>query len=147
MAKRIISTQEAPAALGYYSQATATDATLYCSGQIGIRPDTGELEHGVEAQARQAFRNLEAVIAEAGRSTAQVMKLTIFLASINDFALIAGLMAWKTTLPSSTASWANSLKPPIRPVRALLSLRSRRAPSLRSRRSLILPPDPRVFGQ
>ena len=84
MAKRIISTQEAPAALGYYSQATATDATLYCSGQIGIRPDTGELEHGVEAQARQAFRNLEAVIAEAGRSTAQVMKLTIFLASIND---------------------------------------------------------------
>lgn len=92
MAKRIISTQEAPAALGYYSQATATDTTLYCSGQIGIRPDTGELEHGVEAQARQAFRNLRAVIAEARRSSSNVLKLTIFLTSIDDFAVVNRVM-------------------------------------------------------
>ena len=123
MAKRIISTQEAPAALGFYSQATATDTTLYCSGQIGIRPDTGELEHGVEAQARQAFRNLEAVIAEADRSTAQVMKLTIFLA------------------------WANSSKPPIRPVPASPLPHSRRAPSSKLKPSLILLPNLRFFGR
>ena len=131
MAKRIISTQEAPAALGFYSQATATDTTLYCSGQIGIRPDTGELEHGVEAQARQAFRNLEAVIAEADRSTAQVMKLTIFLASIDDFAVVNRVMGefFEAPYPASPLP------------------HSRRAPSSKLKPSLILLPNLRFFGR
>ncbi|WP_295477532.1 Rid family detoxifying hydrolase [Sutterella sp.] len=99
MAHRIISTEEAPAAIGLYSQGALTETTLYCSGQLGIRPETGELEPDVESQTRQAFRNLQAVAHEAGATLADVAKLTIFLKSMDDFAVVNKVMGEFITPP------------------------------------------------
>lgn len=85
MSTRIISTTNAPAAIGPYSQGIADESTLYCSGQIGLDPATGILEPTFEAQARRAFSNLKAVIEAAGASMKNVMKVTIFLTSMDDF--------------------------------------------------------------
>jgi len=87
MTRRAISTTSAPAgAIGPYSPAIATDDLVFCSGQLGVDPATGELvPDGVEAQAGQAIRNLEALLDAAGCSLADVVKTTCFLADINDF--------------------------------------------------------------
>lgn len=85
MATRIISTTNAPAAIGPYSQGVADAGTLYCSGQIGLDPATGVLVEPFEAQARRAFANLKAVIEAAGGKLEDVMKVTIFLTSMDDF--------------------------------------------------------------
>ena len=66
MANRIVQTDYAPAAIGPYSQGAFTQIALYCSGQLGIDPATGKLADGIEEQATQAFKNLRAVITEAG---------------------------------------------------------------------------------
>lgn len=85
MTRRAVSTSAAPNAAGPYSQAIVTDDLVFCAGQLGTDPATGELADGVEAQAERALRNLEAVLDAAGCTFADVVKTTCFLADINDF--------------------------------------------------------------
>ena len=88
MSKQAIIAEKAPAALGPYSSAVRAGDTLYLSGQLGIDPATGELAEGVEAQARQAMQNIAAVLEEAGASFDDVVKMTVLLADIDDFAAV-----------------------------------------------------------
>ena len=88
MTRRAVSTSAAPGAVGPYSQGIATHDLVFCSGQVGIDPTTGELAAGVEAQCERAIRNLEAVLDAAGASLADVVKTTVFLVDIGDFATI-----------------------------------------------------------
>lgn len=86
MHRDAISTVHAPAAIGPYSQAIRADGFLFCSGQLGLVPATGDLVAGdVGAQAEQAMRNLGAVLEAAGLTFGDVVKTTIFLADIADF--------------------------------------------------------------
>jgi len=84
--KRIIETDEAPAAVGAYSQATSNDSLVFTAGQIPLTPD-GELldDEPIAVQTEQALANLDAVLAEAGASADDVLKATVFLADIDDF--------------------------------------------------------------
>ena len=93
MTRHAISTTSAPAALGPYSQGIAVDGLVFCSGQIGLDPTTGELVEGLEGQAERALLNLEAVLAEAGLGWADVVKTTIFLADIGSFAAVNAIYA------------------------------------------------------
>ncbi|HEU0229070.1 MAG TPA: Rid family detoxifying hydrolase [Burkholderiaceae bacterium] len=96
MAKQIIHTDKAPAAVGPYSQAVATNAgrTVYLSGQIGLEPGTGELiSENFEGQVRQSFANMQAVIEEAGGTLADIVKLTLFLTDLSKFASANAIMA------------------------------------------------------
>ena len=86
MTRQAIATSGAPAAIGPYSQAIAVDGLLFCSGQLGLDPATGLLVDGVEAQAERSLRNLAAVLDAAGLGWADVVKTTIFLADMADFA-------------------------------------------------------------
>jgi 2-iminobutanoate/2-iminopropanoate deaminase len=88
MTRQPITTTGAPAAIGPYSQAIAAGDLLFCSGQLGMDPATGELADGVEAQADRAMRNLVAVLDAAGATLADVVKTTIFLADMGDFAAV-----------------------------------------------------------
>ena len=90
---KIICSPNAPAALGPYSQAKLCGNVLYTSGQLGMDPATGNLPEGVEAQAEQALKNLGAILNEAGMDYADVVKTTVFLADINDFAAINAIYA------------------------------------------------------
>lgn len=82
-----ISTEKAPAAIGPYSQAISTGTMLYTSGQLGINPESGELEGtDITSQAEQAMKNLGAVLEEAGTSFDKIVKTTCFLADMADFA-------------------------------------------------------------
>ncbi|MET1231588.1 MAG: RidA family protein [Candidatus Limnocylindrales bacterium] len=83
--KQRIATDQAPAALGPYSQAIVAGDYVFCSGQIGLDPVTGELADGIAAQADRALRNLGAVLDAAGASHADIVKVTVFLADIADF--------------------------------------------------------------
>ena len=104
MTRQAISTSGAPAALGPYSQAIATDGFLFCSGQIGLDPATGELADGIEAQAERALRNLEAVLDGDGLGWGDVVKTTIFLADIGDFATVNGIYAAQQADPPPARS-------------------------------------------
>ncbi len=88
-----ISAENAPAAVGPYCHAKLAGDTLYTSGQLGLIPATGELPHGVEAQAAQALDNLSAVLTAAGMNFSDVVKTTVFLADMNDFAAINAIYA------------------------------------------------------
>lgn len=82
----IVQTDDAPAAIGPYSQATVVEGWVYCSGQIPLDPHSGELVQGdVGAQTEQVFRNLKAVLEAAGASLQRVVKTTVFLADMGDF--------------------------------------------------------------
>jgi 2-iminobutanoate/2-iminopropanoate deaminase len=84
-----VKSDRAPAALGPYSQAVKAGTLLFCSGQLGLDPATGNLvEGGVEAQARQAMANLRAVLDAGGSGFDRVVKTVIFLADMNDFAKV-----------------------------------------------------------
>jgi 2-iminobutanoate/2-iminopropanoate deaminase len=86
MDKQVIETQNAPEAVGPYSQAIKTGNFIFLSGQIGIDPQAKKLvEGGVEAQARQIFKNVSAVLKEAGASLQNVVKATVFLKDMADF--------------------------------------------------------------
>ncbi len=93
MTRRAISTNDAPGAIGPYSQAIATDGFLFCSGQLGLDPGTGELLEGVEAQTERSLRNLTAVLDSAGLTWSDVLKTTIFLVDMVDFATVNGIYA------------------------------------------------------
>ncbi len=86
MQKQVVQSDSAPKALGPYSQAVRWGSLLFLSGQVGIDPATGKLvEGGVEAQARQVFRNLEAVLAAAGINLRRVLKTTVLLKDMAHF--------------------------------------------------------------
>ena len=84
--KKIISTSKAPAAIGPYSQAVVMGNTLYVSGQVAINPATGKLvEGGIEQQTEQVFKNIAAILNEAGYSFSDVVKSTCLLSDMTDF--------------------------------------------------------------
>ncbi|WP_103665305.1 RidA family protein [Gracilimonas amylolytica] len=87
--KKIHSTDKAPAAIGPYSQATSHNGILYCSGQIPLDPKTMEIVgDNAKEQAEQVMKNLEAVLTEAGIDFSHILKTTIFLANMDDFATV-----------------------------------------------------------
>jgi len=84
--KKSISTQKAPAAIGPYSQAVEVNGILFISGQLAINPETGKLvEGGITEQTMQVFRNIEAILIEAGYTFSDVVKTTCLLSSMSDF--------------------------------------------------------------
>lgn len=90
--RRVIATERAPAAIGPYSQAVQVGGTLYLAGQIGIDPATGQLvPGGVEAEAAQVMKNLQAVLEAAGFTFADVVQTQIFLADLADFNVVNAL--------------------------------------------------------
>ncbi len=92
MNKKVIYSNDAPAALGPYSQAIAVGNTVYLSGQLGIDPVAGTLANGIDAQTHQVFKNLQAVAKAAGGSLDGFVKLTILLVDLNDFAQVNEIM-------------------------------------------------------
>ena len=88
MSKSIVYTPDAPAAIGPYSQAILAQGLLFTSGQLGIDPSTGELANGVEAQATQAMKNLGAILTKAGLGYGDIVKTTVFVQDLGDFAAI-----------------------------------------------------------
>ena len=93
MAKTIISTVGAPAAIGTYSQAVKVGDTVYLSGQIGLDPQSGQLVDGIDAQIVRVFDNLKAVAEAAGGSLADVVKFNVFLTNLGNFAKVNETMA------------------------------------------------------
>ena len=94
MAKTIIQTDDAPAAIGTYSQAVKVDSTVYLSGQIALDPATMEVvSGGIEAEITRVFDNLKAVAAASGGSLADVVKLNIFLTDLTNFPTVNEVMA------------------------------------------------------
>jgi 2-iminobutanoate/2-iminopropanoate deaminase len=85
---KVVRTDGAPAALGPYSQAIQADGFVYTAGQVGLDPLTGELADGVEAQTHRVMRNLKGVLVAAGLDLADVVKTTVFLADMEDFAVM-----------------------------------------------------------
>ena len=83
-----IQTNNAPAAVGPYSQAIVTNNTLFTSGQIPVNPLTGEIPDGIEAQANQVFTNLKNLLEAAGTSIAKAVKTTVFIQNMDDFAKV-----------------------------------------------------------
>ena len=87
--KKVIATKQAPAAIGPYSQAIEVGNMLFASGQLGLDPETGDFAPGgVKAQAEQSFRNIQAILAEAGYTMENVVKTTVYLADMADFAVV-----------------------------------------------------------
>jgi reactive intermediate/imine deaminase len=94
MGKKIISTPNAPAAIGVYSQAAQVGNTIWVSGQIALDPATKEMvAGGVEAEIHQVFRNLKAIVTAAGAGFDDVVKATVFLTDLSHFALVNKIMA------------------------------------------------------
>lgn len=91
--RQAVSTDSAPAALGPYSQAIIANGFVFCSGTAGIDPATGAVAEGIEAQAEQALRNIDAILAAAGASLATLVKTTIFYQNVDDFAAINAVYA------------------------------------------------------
>ena len=93
MTKQIISTVNAPAAIGTYSQAVKVGDTVYLSGQIGLNPATMQMADGTVAQIHQVFQNLQAVATASGGSLADIVKLNVFLIDLSHFAKVNEIMA------------------------------------------------------
>ena len=94
MPRTIISTPNAPKAVGTYSQAVKVGRTVYVSGQIALDPASGEMVQGsMELQIRRVFDNLQAIAAAAGGSLAHIVKLNVFLTDLGNFALLNQIMA------------------------------------------------------
>ena len=91
--KKIISTDKAPAAIGPYSQAIEVNGLVYTSGVIPVNPATGEIPEGIDAQADQAIGNLCALLKEAGTSADNVIKTTVFIKEMDDFAKVNAVYA------------------------------------------------------
>lgn len=93
MSKTVINAAKTPAAVGPYSHANAAGDTIYISGQLGLDPETGVLAEGVEAQAKTGFENLKTILTEVGVSFENVVKTTVFLTDMNDFAAVNDIYA------------------------------------------------------
>jgi reactive intermediate/imine deaminase len=99
MTRSIVSTPNAPAAIGTYSQAVRCGDTLYLSGQIGLDPASGQLVDGAENQIQRVFANLKAVAEAAGASLGSVAKLTVYLTDLTNFARVNEAMAQHFSQP------------------------------------------------
>ncbi len=93
MEKKIISTDKAPAAIGPYSQAIKAGELIYTSGMIPVVPETGEIVNGAEAQARQVLTNVRSLLEASGSSMDKVVKTTVFIKNMDDFAKINAIYA------------------------------------------------------
>ena len=91
--KKVISTTNAPAAIGPYSQAIEANGFVFASGQIPVNPETGEIPEGIEAQADQVMKNVKNLLEAAGTSVDQVVKTSVFIKNMDDFATINGIYA------------------------------------------------------
>ena len=102
--KNAVATTKAPGAIGPYSQGIATDCMVYTSGQRGLTPD-GKLPEAIEEQTRQSLENVKAVLEAAGSSMDKVVKTTVFLKDMNDFAVMNGIYAqyFKEPFPARSA--------------------------------------------
>ena len=89
--KKVISTTNAPAAIGPYSQAIEANGFVFASGQIPVNPASGEIPAGIEAQAEQVMTNMKNLLEAAGTSLDHVVKTTVFIKSMDDFATINGI--------------------------------------------------------
>ena len=96
---KTVSTDKAPAAIGPYSQAQIVGNLVFCSGQIPIIPANGELAQGLEAQAHQVFQNISALLSAAGSDISKVVKTTVFIKNMDDFAAINAIYAQYFTAP------------------------------------------------
>ena len=96
---KTVSTNQAPAAIGPYSQAQIGGNLVFCSGQIPVIPETGELAQGLEAQANQVFKNIAALLSAAGSDISKVVKTTVFIKNMDDFAAINTIYAQYFTEP------------------------------------------------
>jgi reactive intermediate/imine deaminase len=100
MAREIISTDQAPQAIGTYSQAVKVDNTVYLSGQIPLVPETMELVEGdIETQIVRVFENLKAVAAAAGANFSHIVKLNVFLTDLSNFPVVNEVMARYFNIP------------------------------------------------
>ena len=99
MAKTAVHTASAPKAIGTYSQAVRCGNTVYLAGQIGLDPATMEIVAGIEPQIRRVFENLRAVAQAAGGGLADVVKLTVYLTDLGNFARLNEIMATYFTEP------------------------------------------------
>lgn len=97
--KQIISTPQAPQAIGTYSQAVKVGTAVYLSGQIGLDPASMQMVDGIENQIHRVFQNLKAVTEAAGGSMADVVKLNVFLTDLANFAKVNEIMAQYFTQP------------------------------------------------
>jgi 2-iminobutanoate/2-iminopropanoate deaminase len=98
--KKKVQTDQAPAAIGPYSQAITVGNFIFVSGQLGTDPVSGEFTDGdVGGQTRQVFANIEAILRAAGSDIGQIVKVTIFLADMNDFAVVNEVYAQHVTKP------------------------------------------------
>jgi reactive intermediate/imine deaminase len=111
MSKQIIKTDQAPQAIGTYSQAVRAGDTVYLSGQIGLDPATMQMVDGIENQIHRVFQNLRAVAEASGGSLADVVKLNIFLTDLIHFAKVNEIMAqyFKEPYPARAAVGVASL--------------------------------------
>lgn len=96
---KTVSTNKAPAAIGPYSQAQIVGNLVFCSGQIPVIPETGALAQGLEAQANQVFKNIAALLTAAGSDISKVVKTTVFIKNMDDFAAINAIYAQYFTEP------------------------------------------------
>ncbi len=97
--KKAIATTKAPGAIGPYSQAIDAGSLLFISGQIPVNPETGVIAEGITAQTAQSIANIKAILAEAGLTIDNVVKTTVFLADMNDFAAMNAVYAENFTSP------------------------------------------------
>jgi 2-iminobutanoate/2-iminopropanoate deaminase len=104
MPRQEVSAPGAPAAIGPYSQAIAIDGFIFCSGQLGMDPATGQLLDGIANQAERAMVNLEAVLAGAGASLADVVKTTIFLSDLANFSTVNDIYSKHVIAPAPARS-------------------------------------------
>ncbi len=111
MTRTVIHSEQAPAAIGTYSQAIKIDHVVYLSGQIGLDPYSMEMVDGIEPQIRRVFDNLKAVCEAAGGSLADIAKLNIFLTDLGNFQLVNQIMGEYFTqpYPARAALGINSL--------------------------------------
>jgi 2-iminobutanoate/2-iminopropanoate deaminase len=94
MSRSIVRTDSAPKAIGPYSQAVVAGGQVFCSGQVGLDPATGQLvPGGIQAETRRVLENLSAVLSGAGASVADVVRCTVFLKNMGDFAAMNEIYA------------------------------------------------------
>ena len=112
MTRHPVSSDQAPAALGPYSQGIVAGGFVFCSGTAGIDPATGAVADGIEAQTDQALGNLAAILAAAGASMADLVKVTIFYADVDDFAKLNEVYARHMPDPPPARSAPANVKLP-----------------------------------
>jgi 2-iminobutanoate/2-iminopropanoate deaminase len=110
--KKAVETSDAPKAIGPYSQAIIANGFVFAAGQIGIDPKTGTLAEGVEAQTEQALNNLEAVLKAANTDLDNVVKTTIFLGDMNDFAKVNEIYGRRFKAPFPARATVQAAKLP-----------------------------------